>query len=80
MLSALACNAGQPVGTLVDYHLGKPWNESAWISAKDAQVVTGEVKDTFSFGEQTLEASPAVYDGYLVVGTRDCEIRGFKLL
>ena len=42
--------------------------------------VTGEVKDTFSFGEQTLEASPAVYDGYLVVGTRDCEIRGFKLL
>lgn len=45
MLSALACNAQQTVGTLIDYHLVGPWNESAWISAKDAQVVTGEVKD-----------------------------------
>ena len=35
--SALACNAQQSVGTLVDYHFGGPWNESAWISAKDAQ-------------------------------------------
>ena len=45
MLSALACNAQQSVGTLVDYHLVGPWNESAWISAKDAQVVTGKVVD-----------------------------------
>ena len=45
MLSALACNAQQTVGTLVDYHLVGPWNESAWISAKDAQVVTGKVVD-----------------------------------
>ena len=45
MLSALACNAQYTVGKLIDYHLVKPWNESVWISAKDAQVVTGEVKD-----------------------------------
>ena len=45
MLLALACNAQQPVGKLIDYHLVKPWNESAWISAKDAQVVTGKVVD-----------------------------------
>ena len=44
-LSALACNAQQTVGTLIDYHMVEPWNESSWISAKDAQVVTGEVKD-----------------------------------
>ena len=45
MFSALACSAQQTVGKLIDYHLGKPWNESVWISAQDAQVVTGEVKD-----------------------------------
>ena len=45
MWAALACNAQQTVGKLIDYHLVKPWNESVWISAKDAQVVTGEVKD-----------------------------------
>ncbi len=45
MLSALACNAGQTVGKLIDYHLVGPWNESAWISAQDAQVVTGKVVD-----------------------------------
>ena len=44
-LSALACNAQQTVGELIDYHLVGPWNESAWISAKDAQVVTGKVVD-----------------------------------
>ena len=45
MWATLACNAQQTVGKLIDYHLVKPWNESVWISAKDAQVVTGEVKD-----------------------------------
>ena len=45
MWAALACNAQGTVGTLIDYHLVGPWNESAWISAQDAQVVTGEVKD-----------------------------------
>ena len=45
MLSALACNAQYTVGKLIDYHLVKPWNESVWISAKDAQVVTGKVVD-----------------------------------
>ncbi len=45
MWAALACNAQGTVGKLIDYHLVGPWNESAWISAKDAQVVTGEVKD-----------------------------------
>ena len=41
--------------------------------------VTGQTKDSYSFGETTLEASPAVYENYLVVGTRDCEICGFQL-
>jgi alpha-L-rhamnosidase len=45
MLCALACNAQQPVGTLVNYHMDKPWQESVWISAQDAQVVTGKVHD-----------------------------------
>ena len=45
MLSALACNAQYIVGKLIDYHLVKPWNESVWISAKDAQAVTGKVVD-----------------------------------
>ena len=45
MWAALACNAQQTVGKLVEYHLGKPWNESVWISAQDAQVVTGKVVD-----------------------------------
>ncbi len=45
MWAALACNAQGTVGKLIDYHLVGPWNESAWISAQDAQVVTGEVKD-----------------------------------
>ena len=45
MLFALACNA-QTVGTLVDYYIkAKPWRQSVWISAKDAQVVTGQVHD-----------------------------------
>ena len=41
--------------------------------------MTGETKDTYDFGEVTLEASPAVYENYLVVGTRDCEVCGFRL-
>ncbi len=45
MLLALAGNAQQTVGTLIDYHLVEPWNESVWISAKDAKVVTGKVED-----------------------------------
>ena len=45
MWATLACNAQGTVGKLIDYHLVGPWNESVWISAKDAQVVTGEVKD-----------------------------------
>ena len=45
MWAALACNAQQTVGKLVEYHLGKPWNESVWISAQDAQVVMGKVVD-----------------------------------
>jgi len=45
MWAALACNAQQTVGKLVEYHLVGPWNESVWISAQDAQVVTGKVVD-----------------------------------
>ena len=40
---------------------------------------SGEVRDTYDFGDVTLEASPAVYGNYAVVGTRDCEICGFRL-
>jgi hypothetical protein len=43
--ATLTCNAQQTFGKLIDYQLAKPWNESAWISAKDAQVVTGKVHD-----------------------------------
>ena len=42
-------------------------------------VDTGEILDTFSTGEGVIEASPAVYDNYLVVGTRDCRIYGIRL-
>ena len=45
MLCALVCNAQQTVGTLVNYHMDKPWQESVWISAQDAQIVTGKVHD-----------------------------------
>ena len=45
MLVALVCNAQKPVGTLIDCYVGRPWRESVWISAKDAQVVTGQVND-----------------------------------
>ena len=45
MWAALAASAQHTVGELVEYHLVKPWQESVWISAPDAQVVTGEVKD-----------------------------------
>ena len=45
MWTALAAGAEQTVGELVEYHLVKPWQESVWISARDAQVVTGAVKD-----------------------------------
>ena len=35
---------------------------------------TGEVRNTFEFGDTTIEASPVVYQNHLVVGTRDCRI------
>ena len=40
---------------------------------------TGEVHDQYNFGETVVEASPAVYNDYLVVGTRDSHIYGFRL-
>ena len=45
MLLALACNAQQTVGTLVESPLSPGWELSSWISAKDAQVITGKVQD-----------------------------------
>ena len=45
MLFALACNAQQPVGTLVESPQSPGWGLSSWISAQDAQVVTGQVHD-----------------------------------
>ena len=44
-LCTLGCNAQQTVGKLIDRPLDGSWDESAWISAKDAQVVTGKVVD-----------------------------------
>ncbi len=40
--------------------------------------LTGQVLDTFSFG-CTVEATPAVYDNTVVIGTRGEEIYGIKL-
>ena len=45
MLCALACNAQKPVGTLIESPQSPGWELSSWISAKDAQVVTGQVYD-----------------------------------
>ena len=45
MLLALACNAQKPVGTLIESPQSPGWELSSWISAKDAQVVTGRVVD-----------------------------------
>lgn len=36
--------------------------------------VTGEVHHTLSLSQGVIEASPAVYENQLVVGTRDCQI------
>ena len=45
MLLALACNAQNPVGTLTEALDASAWRQSEWISAQDAQVFTGKVKD-----------------------------------
>ena len=45
MLFALVCNAQKPVGTLIESPQSPGWELSSWISAKDAQVVTGRVVD-----------------------------------
>ena len=36
-------------------------------------------EDVLSVSEGVIEASPAVYDNYAVVGTRDCKIWGIRL-
>lgn len=45
MLLALACNAQRTVGTLTETLDASAWQQSEWISAQDAQVVTGRVVD-----------------------------------
>lgn len=40
---------------------------------------TGETYDTFTLSDGAIEASPAVYQDYVVVGTRDSHIWGIKL-
>ncbi len=40
---------------------------------------TGEVLDCQQISEGVIEASPAVYQSYMVVGTRDCKIWGMEL-
>lgn len=40
---------------------------------------TGEVCDTLVLSDGAIEASPAVYESYAVVGTRDCKIWGVRL-
>lgn len=39
---------------------------------------TGNTLDTFDLGG-AVEASPAVYDGWAVIGTRGCKIWGIQL-
>ena len=39
-------------------------------------VKTGKQEDVLSVSEGVIEASPAVYDNYAVVGTRDCKNMG----
>ena len=41
--------------------------------------LTGEEKCRYSLGEQNIEASPAVYENYVVVGSRSCNLFGFRL-
>ena len=45
MLFALVCNAQYTVGSLTEPLEQSVWQQSAWISAADAQVVTGKVQD-----------------------------------
>lgn len=40
---------------------------------------SGEVRSTFALSEGAIEASPAVYNQYVVVGTRACQIWGVEL-
>ena len=40
---------------------------------------TGEQYDRAEFGDTVLEASPAVYEDMLVIGSRDCHIYGYEL-
>ncbi|MDY2596371.1 MAG: PQQ-binding-like beta-propeller repeat protein [Oliverpabstia sp.] len=40
---------------------------------------TGEVLNTLALSEGSIEASPAVYENYAVVGTRACKIWGIEL-
>ena len=39
----------------------------------------GEVCDTLVLSDGAIEASPAVYENYAVVGTRDCKIWGVRI-
>ena len=41
--------------------------------------ITGETLYDYSMGSGNVEASPAVYNNILVIGTRGCRIFGFKL-
>ena len=40
---------------------------------------TGEIYSSVSLSEGVIEASPAVYENYAVVGTRACKIWGVEL-
>lgn len=40
---------------------------------------TGEVFDTLALSDGAIESSPAVYNDYVVIGTRDSQIWGIKL-
>ena len=41
--------------------------------------LTGETNDTIELSTGCIEASPAVYNNTLVIGTRSCTIQGIKL-
>ena len=41
--------------------------------------LTGDVYDSIVLSNGAIEASPAVYNNYVVIGTRACKIWGLEL-
>lgn len=87
VLACLNKNSGE---ILWEHHAGYAWSSPVCVYNSDGtgrvlycssdgnmyllNGVTGEVYDMLSLSEGVIEASPAVYNNYAVVGTRDCKI------